>query len=169
MEVNRRKWEQQIRSRLSDISASRKKEIEDIQQAYEKAMELHRDFNQHFIEENKNMVLMKQSLSFAKRVTSATKPLDASLPQTNLFEDMLRGGERFLNREKDMLQHLKDQIDLLFSYSTNLINIDLNKTNIRLQKRMDWMTYIMLALTIVTTILTIITIGPSLWNWLMGL
>ena len=162
MEVNRRKWEQQIRSMLSDISASREKKIEDIQQAYDKTMELYRDFNQHFIEEKWNIDLMKQHLSFAKRVTSATKPLDSTLPQTNLFEDMLWVGESFLDQEKDMLQHIKDQIDLLFSYSDNLINMDLNKTNLHLQKRMDRMTYIMLVLAIVTTILALDTV----WNWL---
>ena len=108
---------------------------------------------------------MKRTTGFFKRVTHRyTKPLDSGFSQVNLFEDLAKYGDSLLEIEKEMLRHLKSQIDLLFSYSTNLTNMDLSQTNIRLQRSMKWMTVAMLVFTIVTVILTII--APIIWDWL---
>lgn len=169
LEINRGKWENEVQSILAEISASRKEKERSIQQTYDRTLESYRNFHQYFIEESKNLEGMKHNMNYARRVVRGyTKPLNSRFSRSNfnLFEDLANYGVSLLKMEKEMLEHLKRQIDLLFSYSNNLTNMDLNQTNIRLQTSMKWMTIVMLVFTIVSAILAIIAYGPTILNWL---
>jgi len=172
MEIDRQKWEDEISSRLEEIRISREESLS-IQQVYDKIIESYQRFGQFFIEENRNIESMKQyAASTRARITKMAEPIDSRfslLGNVNVFEDLTKYADTLLEMEKDMLKHLKDQSDLLFSYSNNLTNVNLSQTNIRLQKSMKWMTWAMLILTGLATILTLLAYGSAIQTWLKNI
>jgi len=167
LEIDRGKWKNELQSILREISASRKEKERTIQQTYDRVLESHRNFYEYFIEESRNHEEMTHNLAYFRQVVQGyTKPLNSRFSRSNfnLFEDLANYGVSVLKMEKEMLEHLKHRIDLIFSYSSSLTNMDISQTNIRLQKSMKWMTIVMLIFTIVTVILTIIAYGPGIWE-----
>jgi hypothetical protein len=77
------------------------------------------------------------------------------------FNDILKGGERLLDRDKSNLSALKGQFDDLFRHCSDFVNMDLNEINLGLQRSMKRMTIAMLILTVVTVAVPIIQYGGA--------
>lgn len=155
VEVLQPKWEREIENRMSEILSS-EDSVELTQEAFDNTTNSYRAFNQHYLREKRNIEALKQNSKRFKRITSLIVELNSRSSSDNLFEDIIDGGNRFLEKEQEILDNIKNEYDLLFKYCNNMITMEFNMINVKLQNSMKWMTIAMLILAILTIIISII-------------
>ena len=167
LEIIREEWEKKAIDILENVQSSKTKKAvsKDI---YDRALESHLNFNRYFIGEIRNIEATNQNLMRFKPFTTDKYPLK-SRNTIDIFDDLVKGGERFRNMEKNVLTNLKHQFETLFSYCNNLTSMSLDESNLNLQKSMRRMTIAMLILTITTVMIAIIDkFGSAIWNFLFN-
>lgn len=163
IELQHPKWEFEVKDLMSKI-LSNDKSIDQTENSYDITANAYREFNQQYLKENRNIEALKQNSKRYHRIVDSIKQLKSRSSSDNIFQDIIDGGNRFLDKEKEMLNNIKTDYDLLFRYCNNMITMDFNMLNVKLQKSMKWMTIAMLILAILTIIISIIDNYDNLVN-----
>ena len=173
IEVIQKEWKRKTCNLLITIRDLKRHSKSALNKVYNDVLDAYGSYNQYYLDETENIKTLIEELRRFEKFVSEAETL-AGFTKFSIFYELLAGGKRFLNREKDNLDELKGLFDDLFRHCNDFVNMALNDSNLRLQRLMKNMTIAMLLLTAVTVAVPIVesiieSYGSLIWNWLQNL
>ena len=155
IELTQKKYEEKNSELLTKINCLKTEKQLSVFEVQDSVLEAYNNFNNYRLAETGNLRVAKEnSERFAlKKLSKYSVPI--AKPEINVFYDLYEGSNYFIETENKKLKEIQDDFDSLFQYCTNCVNSTLNKTNLNLQKSMNFMTIVMLILTAVAVALAV--------------
>jgi len=146
LEITCKNWEDKIKSYIVN-------DFHDTT-AYKEAMTSYRDFQHTKIIEEENIRRLPEKIKRLPHVKSISLPIPREGLGIDLFEDMLKACDRFLEIEKERLTYLENYFQSVFEHFREMVNFNLQQNIGSLTSRLVWITVVLVILTLVMAILT---------------
>jgi hypothetical protein len=139
LEITNSDWQEKIRKRFDALSKIPNDNT--LASVYTDMIGFKHSFDDESVSEIRNIEETMRELDRYRVTHPAVETLEGSVT-INVYESLLEWGKELLDREHRNIEYLSQQFDNFFKFASNLTDINLNKGNAKIQKRMLWITLV---------------------------
>lgn len=169
IEITQSEFKKKTNQLINKIENSKKENNRDIYSLYDNVLKAYNDFTTYRLIETSNIKLFKEKMNHPDLKKFCTYSKALLKPEVNVFQDLYQGANYFLKTEEESLKEIQEEFDSLFQYCNNLVNMNLSKVNMKLQKSMNWMTVVMLVFTVATILVSLTPYYLQIWDFFKAL